>query len=73
MPIPPSVIVMTAYGTSDTAIQAIKHGAFDYVTKPLNFDELHIAIQRALEHRRLSQQVQVLRENYAAAVGCGTW
>ena len=69
MPIPPSVIVMTAYGTSDAAIQAIKYGAFDYVTKPLNFDDLHIAIERALEHRRLSQQVQVLRENFAAAVG----
>ena len=69
MPIAPSVIVMTAYGTSDAAIQAIKYGAFDYVTKPLNFDELHMAIERALEHRRLSQQVQVLRENYAAAVG----
>jgi two-component system, NtrC family, response regulator AtoC len=69
VPVPPSVIVMTAYGTSETAIQAIKHGAFDYVTKPLNFDELHLAIQRALEYRRLSAQVQVLRENYAAAVG----
>jgi two-component system, NtrC family, response regulator AtoC len=69
LPCSPAVILMTAYGTSETAIEAIKDGAFDYLTKPLNFDELQVVIRRALDYRRLCSEVAVLRENYAAAVG----
>ena len=65
----PGFVVMTAYGSSEAAIQAIKYGAFDYVTKPLNFEELRVVVRRALEHRRLTEQVAALRENYTAAVG----
>jgi DNA-binding NtrC family response regulator len=65
----PGFVVMTAYGSSEAAIQAIKYGAFDYVTKPLNFEELLVVVRRALEHRRLTEQVAALRENYTAVVG----
>ena len=44
-----SVIMLTAYGSVETAIEAMKLGAFDYVTKPFKVDELLITIQRALE------------------------
>lgn len=47
-----SVIMLTAYGSVETAIEAMKLGAFDYVTKPFKVDELLITIQRALEYKR---------------------
>lgn len=46
-----SVIMLTAYGTIETAIEAMKLGAFDYVTKPFKVDELLLTIQRALEYK----------------------
>ncbi len=57
------VIVMTAFGTVETAVQAMKLGAFDYVTKPFSGDELSIAVERALEHARLQRENQILRAN----------
>ena len=65
LPNAPSIILMTAYGTSDTAIEAMKHGAYDYVTKPIHFDEFLVAIRRALEFRRLSAEVEAVREGRA--------
>ncbi len=50
------VIVMTAFGSVETAIEAIKEGAYDYVSKPFKIDEITIAIKRALERRRLIQE-----------------
>jgi DNA-binding NtrC family response regulator len=50
------LIVMTAHGDSKTAIDAMKSGAFDYVSKPLDFDVLLPQIRRAMEHRRLLRQ-----------------
>jgi two-component system response regulator PilR (NtrC family) len=47
-----SVIMLTAFGTIETAIEAMKLGAFDYVTKPFKVDELFITIQRALEYKK---------------------
>lgn len=47
-----TVIMLTAYGTVETAIEALKLGAFDYVTKPFKVDELLITVQRALEYSR---------------------
>lgn len=44
------VIIMTAYSSVDTAVEAMKLGAYDYLTKPLNFDDLRITLERALEH-----------------------
>ena len=50
------VIVMTAFGSIETAIEAIKEGAYDYVSKPFKLDEIKIVIKRALERRRLLQE-----------------
>jgi len=55
------IVLMTAFGTIDTAVQAMKLGAFDYITKPFEGDELLIAVKRALEHRRLRRENAVLR------------
>jgi DNA-binding NtrC family response regulator len=57
------VILMTAFGTIDTAVKAMKLGAFDYLTKPFEGDELVIAVKRAVEHRRLVRENAVLRVN----------
>jgi DNA-binding NtrC family response regulator len=55
------VIVMTAYGAVDTAVEAIKSGAFDYITKPFEGDEMVIAVKRAIEHARMARENAVLR------------
>jgi DNA-binding NtrC family response regulator len=57
-----SVLLMTAFGSIDTAVQAIKAGAYDYVTKPFKMDELIVVVRRAMEERRLRAEVQALRE-----------
>jgi len=49
-------IIMTGYGTIRNAVEAIKSGAFDYLTKPLDVDEIRIAIQRGLEYRNLKRE-----------------
>jgi len=56
------VIIMTAYASVDTAVKALKKGAYDYLTKPLDFDELKIAIARATEHTRLKKENEYLKE-----------
>ncbi|MCI0706938.1 MAG: sigma-54 dependent transcriptional regulator [Ignavibacteriae bacterium] len=56
------VIVFTAYGTSEKAIEAMKEGAFDYLTKPFDLDELSTVIRRAFEHRQLSTRVEALQQ-----------
>jgi two-component system NtrC family response regulator len=58
-----SVIMMTAFGTIQGAVEAMKAGAFDYITKPIDIDELVILINRALEHQQLVREVQMLRSN----------
>jgi two-component system, NtrC family, response regulator HydG len=57
-----AVIMITAFASVDTAVQALKQGAFDYVTKPIDPDELSHLVSRALEHRRLSEENAQLRE-----------
>ena len=56
-----AVIMLTAFGSVETAIQAMKLGAFDYVTKPFKVDELLITVERALEYRRALAENQDLR------------
>ncbi|MHC4416021.1 MAG: sigma-54-dependent transcriptional regulator [Planctomycetota bacterium] len=63
------VIVMTAYGTVETAVQAMKQGAFDYLTKPFTGDELLVTVDRALEHAELVRENQILRAAAAPAGG----
>jgi two-component system, NtrC family, response regulator HydG len=56
------IIIMTAYASVDTAVDALKKGAYDYLTKPLDFDELKIVINRATEHNRLKKENAYLKE-----------
>ncbi|HEX7078696.1 MAG TPA: sigma-54 dependent transcriptional regulator [Candidatus Eisenbacteria bacterium] len=51
-----TVILVTAYGTVETAIQALHEGAFDYVRKPFSLDEVRITVERAMERRRLRSE-----------------
>ncbi len=57
------IIIMTAYASVETAVEALKKGAYDYLTKPLDFDELRLAMNRAMEHSRLKEENRLLREN----------
>lgn len=56
------VILMTAYGTIDNAVAAMKAGAFDYVTKPLKLPQIQLSVDRALEFSKLRSQNRVLRD-----------
>ena len=60
------VIIMTAYSSVDTAVEAMKLGAYDYLTKPLNFEELKIILDRAMDHLRLTLENRSLKEKIAA-------
>jgi len=57
------VTIMTAYSSVETAIEALKKGAYDYLTKPLDFDKLRLTIERAMEHTRLKEENRLLKEN----------
>ncbi len=59
------IIIMTAYGSVETAVDALKSGAYDYLTKPLDIEELKILINKALDHYRLREENIVLRERLA--------
>ncbi|MFP4650627.1 MAG: sigma-54-dependent transcriptional regulator [Desulfobacterales bacterium] len=56
------IIIMTAYSSVDSAVEAMKAGAYDYLTKPLDFDELKLTIERALEHTRLRDENKSLKD-----------
>ncbi|HJZ88368.1 MAG TPA: sigma-54 dependent transcriptional regulator [Polyangia bacterium] len=59
------VIVLTAFGSMDTAIAAMRAGAYDFLTKPFEFDQLALALDRALLHRELGEEVRRLRQAVA--------
>jgi len=63
------VIMITAHGTIDNAIQAVKEGAFHYITKPFNTNELLLTIRKALDHRRLVAENVRLAEQLSRAAG----
>jgi two-component system NtrC family response regulator len=56
------VILVTAFGTVECAVEAMRAGAYDYITKPLNLDELQLVVRRALEHGDIRSKVQPLRK-----------
>src|SRR5690554_1181380 len=56
-----SVVLMTAFGSIDSAVQAMKAGAYDYLAKPFKMDEIIVVVRRAMEERRLRAEVQALR------------
>jgi DNA-binding NtrC family response regulator len=62
MPRPPICIMMTAYGSVDVAVEAMKRGAYDFVTKPLNLDKVELLIARAVQNRKLEQENRALRQ-----------
>jgi DNA-binding NtrC family response regulator len=55
-------VMMTAFGSLDTAIEAIRAGAYDFITKPLDMDLLALTLQRAVDHKNLKHQVKILSE-----------
>ncbi len=57
------VIIMTAYSSIEIAVEAIKKGAYDYLTKPLDFDKLRLVMQRAVEHVKLREENRLLKES----------
>jgi two-component system, NtrC family, response regulator AtoC len=65
------VMVMTAFGNLDTAVAAMRAGAFDMLTKPFEMEELCFAVGRALQHRALRDEVKRLREEIATTHGEG--
>ncbi len=56
------VLIMTAYSSVQNAVEALKSGAYDYLTKPLDFEVLELTMQRALDHMRLQEENQALRQ-----------
>ena len=69
LPKPPVCIMMTAYGSVDTAVEAMKRGAYDFVTKPVNIDRLEILIQRALRDREIRRENEELRQQASLRTG----
>ena len=64
-----SVIMMTAYGTVETAVKAMKLGVYDYLTKPVNLEELSVIVGKALETTRLRRELRRLRNEQQVAHG----
>jgi len=62
------ILIMTAYSSVESAVEAMKAGAYDYLTKPLDFDDLKITLERALEHRRLKEENETLKEKLQSNV-----
>jgi DNA-binding NtrC family response regulator len=56
-----TVLMVTAFGTIQTAVEAMKAGAYDYITKPIDYEELVLVVNRAMEHQRLLEEVHSLR------------
>jgi two-component system response regulator HydG len=66
------VIVVTGYGTIQSAVQAMKTGAYDYVTKPFSMDELKLLLDRVANHLRLKTENRMLREKIKSKQGFGS-
>src|SRR2546427_8969772 len=67
-----SVIVVTGYGTVQSAVQAMKNGAYDYVTKPFSMDELKLLLERVSAHMKLKTENRMLREKIKSKQGFGS-
>src|SRR5437899_10371488 len=63
-----SVLIMTAFGTSNHAIRVMELGAIYYITKPFELDKIALAVKRVLEYRDLTSEVQVLRDEISSLV-----
>lgn len=56
------VIILTGHGSIDSAVDAMRHGAYDFLTKPLNLDQLDMIVKRALESRQIKIEHQELKK-----------
>jgi DNA-binding NtrC family response regulator len=65
------VVVVTGYGTVQSAVQAMKDGAYDYVTKPFSLEELRLLLERVAAHLQLKTENRVLRETIKSRQGFG--
>jgi len=61
------VIMITAFGTTESAIEAMKLGAYDYINKPFKIDEIRLVIKKALEKRTLAREIKVLKEHISSS------
>ena len=66
------VVVVTGYATVQSAVQAMKNGAYDYVTKPFTIDELKLLLERVAAHLKLKTENRMLREKIKARLGFGS-
>lgn len=62
------IIMMTAFSDIDSAVECVKNGAYDYLTKPLDFDRLRITIDKSLEHAKLKKQVQTMESEHQTRI-----
>lgn len=62
------IIMMTAFSDIDSAVECVKNGAYDYLTKPLDFDRLRITIDKSLEHAKLKKQVQTMESEHQTQI-----
>jgi len=63
------VLMVTAFGTTESAIEAMKQGAYDYVHKPFKIDEIRLIVQKALEKKQLREELSLLREKFQSSFG----
>ncbi len=66
---PPEVIVITAYGTPASAVEAMRQGAYDYISKPFDNDELMLLVERALEKSKLQEENRQLKQSLIPRAG----
>jgi DNA-binding NtrC family response regulator len=67
-----AIVVVTGYGTVQSAVQAMKNGAYDYVTKPFSLDELKLLLDRVASHLKLKSENRILREKVKSKQGFGS-
>src|SRR5438874_11956941 len=72
MPHAPICIMMAAYGSVDVAVEAMKRGAYDFVTKPLNLDKVELLVSRAIASRKMEQENRTLRQQIDERYGLET-
>jgi two-component system response regulator PilR (NtrC family) len=61
------VIMVTAFGTTESAIEAMKNGAYDYIHKPFKIDEIRLILRKALEKKKLREELSLLREKFQSS------